>query len=121
MGFIMNTLCQFLNKPRVIAVFVLICCLYVLHLTTTRFLSDMKKGRDDMVTSLRQAQTSEPQIAAISQAFDRITSEVDDVAMSLFGFTSVVLVAAFAVRHKEPPRHDAERQAQGELRHGHVA
>jgi hypothetical protein len=81
----------------------------------------MKHARDDMVAALQQSQTSAPQIAAISQAFDRITSNVDSMAISFFAFTSVVLVCAFTVRRSEPSRKDTQQQSQGELRHDHVA
>ncbi len=87
------------------AVFVLLACLFVLHSTATRFLSDMRSDRNDMVASLRQAQTPEPQITAISRGFDRITSDVHSMSTSFFAFTSVVLICAFTVRNREL-RHD---------------
>ncbi len=117
----MNTLIQFFQKPVVLALFVLVGCLYILNSVSMRFESAMKHDRDDMVAALHQSQTSEAQIAAISQAFDRITSNVDSMAISFFAFTSVVLVCAFAVRRNEPSRKDTQQQPQGELRHDHVA
>jgi hypothetical protein len=116
----MNALIQFLKKPVALAIFVLIACLYVLHSTSTRFVSDMRKDRDEMVASLRQAQTPEPQIAAIFAGFDCIISDVDSMATSFFAFTSVVLVCAFAVRHKGSPHQDTQSQAHGELKHDQV-
>jgi len=116
----MNALIQFLKKPAVMASFVLVVSVYILESTATRFLTDMRKDRHDMVASLRQAQTPEPQVAAISQAFDRITSNVNSMAISFFAFTSVLLVCVFAARHREPPDQDAQPQEQRELKHDHV-
>jgi uncharacterized BrkB/YihY/UPF0761 family membrane protein len=116
----MNALFQSFKKPVVMALFVLVCCLYVFNSTATRFLSDMRKDRDDMVVSLRQAQTPEPQVTAISKAFDRIISNVNSMVGSYFMFTSVVLVAAFAVRYREPSHQNTQHQGQEELKHDRV-
>jgi hypothetical protein len=117
----MNKLKQFLGNPVVLAVFVLVSSAYTLNFTASRFFADMKKDQDDMVASLRQAQTPEPQIAAISRAFDGTTSEVGSMAISFFSFTTVVLVACYLARRSGPPRHDMLAQApQRELKHDHV-
>jgi hypothetical protein len=68
----------------------------------------MRKDRDDMVASLHQAQTPEPQIVAISNAFDGITSNVHFMAISFFSFTSIMLVATIGMigrqsRHQDTP------------------
>jgi hypothetical protein len=118
----MKTLKQFLSNPVAQAFIILAACIYILNSTADRFWSEARQDRDDMVASLRQAQTPEPQIAAISKGFDRITSDVSSMAMTFFSFTSVVLVAAFVVRRRsEPPRQDVQQQPHGELRHEHVA
>jgi hypothetical protein len=117
----MNTLIQFFQKPAVMALFVLAACIYTLNSTIDRFWSEARQDRDDIVASLRQAQTPEPQIAAISKGFDRITSNVGSMAMSFFSFTSVVLVAGFVIsRRNEQPRKDAQ-QPRGEMKHEPVA
>jgi len=118
----MNKLKQFLSNPVVLAVFVLVSCVYILNTTASRFYARMEKDKDDMVASLRQAQTPEPQIAAISRAFDGTTSEVGSMAISFFAFTSVVLVVCCVVRRNTPPRQDTqESQPQRELKPDHVA
>lgn len=104
------------------ALFVLVACLYVLHSTTTGFLSDMRKERDEMVASLRQAQTPEPQITAISKGFDRMTSEVNSMSMSFFAFTSVVLVCAFAPgRHSDTSSRNEGKRQEDVLKHESAA
>src|SRR5208283_1135473 len=114
----MNAPKQFFGNPIVQALIVLVACLYILDSTSNRFLSDMRKSRDDMVASLRQAQTAEPQIAAISAGFDRITSDVHSMALTFFSFTSVILIAAFSARRRsESTRQDPQQQAHGESGH----
>jgi hypothetical protein len=117
----MKNISQFLSKPAVLALVVLLGGLYIFNSTSTRYFERIKSDRDDLITSLHQAQMSEPQVAAISWAFDRVASEAGDLAMSFFSFTIVVLVAAFAVRRSEPPQREIPQQPQGELRHDHVA
>jgi len=61
-----------------------------------------------MVASLHQAQTPEPQIVAISTAFDDITSNVQSLADDFFSFTLVMLVGTISMigrqpRHQYPP------------------
>jgi hypothetical protein len=48
-----------------------------------------------MVKSLHRANAPEPQIAAISEGFDRIASDVHSIATELFSFASVALVVVF--------------------------
>jgi hypothetical protein len=115
-NFIMNAI-RFLKRPVVLALFVLAACVYILDSTATRFYTRAQIDRDDMVASLRQAQTPEPQIAAISKAFDGIISEAGSMATSFFAFTSVILVCAFAARRGEPSRKDFQKQPDGELKH----
>ena len=116
----MNSLSKFLKKPAVTTVFALAACLYVLQSTSTRFVSDMREGRDELVASLRQAQTPEPQIAAISACVDRIKSDVDLMTTTFFSFTSVILIVFFATKQREQ-RRDEEPEVKGELRHDHAA
>jgi len=118
----MSVLFQKLTKTPVMALFVLVACLYVLHSTTTRFLADMRHDRDEMVASLRQAQTPEPQISAISKGVDRMTSDVNSMTMSFFAFTSIVLVCTFAAgRRSDPPNQNALKHQEGVLKHEPVA
>jgi hypothetical protein len=104
------------------ALIVLVACIYILNSTSSRFLSDMRKSRDDMAASLRQAQTPEPQITAISTGFDRITSDVHSMALTFFSFTAIVLVAAFSARRRsELPHLDSQQQTQRDSKHEAVA
>jgi hypothetical protein len=83
----------------------------------------MKTDRDDMVVALHQSQASEPQIAAISQAFDQTTSNVESMAKSVyaFGFMLAGMISWFSIRRSEPPRQNKQQEPHGELRHDHVA
>jgi hypothetical protein len=76
-------------------------CVYVLLSTSTRFLSDTKKDRNEMVASLRQAKAPEPQIIAISAGFDHLASEVHSMGLSFFTFTSVLLTALAGLRQRD--------------------
>jgi len=116
----MKNISQFMSKPAVLALVVLLSGLYIFHSVSTRYFERVESDRVDLVASLHQAQMPEPEIAAISQAFDKVASESGDMAMSFFAFTAVVLVAAFAVRRSEPPQREIPQQPQGELRHDHV-
>jgi hypothetical protein len=117
----MKDISHFLSKPAVLALVVLLGGLYTFHSVSTRYFERVKGDRDDLVASLRQAQTPEPEITAISRAFDRVASEAGDMAMSFFAFTSVVLVTVFAVRRSEPPREAIQQKPHGELRRDHAA
>jgi len=117
----MKNISQFLGKPAVLALVVLLGGLYIFHATSTRYFERVKSDRDDLVASLHRAQMSEPQVAAISRAFDRVASGAGDLAMSFFSFTIVVLVAAFAARRSEPPWREIPQEPKGELKHDHVA
>ena len=107
-GFTMNALLRFLKTPIVTGFFLIAACVCILHTESSSFLSDMRKDRDDLVVSLRQAQTPEPQITAMSHAFDRITSNVDGITTSFFAFASVLVVGAFGAMYKGPARQDAQ-------------
>ena len=100
----MSAIREILQKPAVTAMFILVVCTCVMHSTSKDFMSDMREDRNDMVASLRQAQTPEPEVMAISKGFDRIASDVRIMGTSFFGFTTVVLVVAFAAKRNEPPR-----------------
>jgi hypothetical protein len=97
-------------------VFILVGCLYVLLSTSTRFLSEAKEDRDEMVASLRKAQTPEPQVMAISSGFDHITTRVHSMGISFFTFTSILLVTIAGRRQSDLPRRDIEHQPHTELR-----
>jgi hypothetical protein len=116
----MNAIYEFLHKPAVMTVLVLIACLYIMHSTSKDFLSDMQKDRDDMVASLRQAQTPEPQIMAISKGFDRITWNVYTMGTSFFAYTAILLIGAYAENLRKPTHQDSQRP-RGELPQGKVA
>jgi hypothetical protein len=105
---IMNKLSQLLRKPTLFALAVLICGVWIFQSAATHYSSDMRKDRDNMVASLHQAQTPEPQIVAISTAFDDITSNVQSLADDFFSFTLVMLVGTISMigrqpRHQYPP------------------
>jgi len=116
----MKTALQFLNKPAVLALFVLAGCLFMLHSVSTRFFDRVRSEREDLVASLRQAQTPEPEIAAISKAFDRVTSDSGNMAISFFAFTSVVLVCGFTVRSGKPLHDEIQQPQHRELKPDHV-
>jgi hypothetical protein len=97
----MNALFQFLNKPAVIAVFVLVACLFMLETTFTSRMSEMRTSRHDMVVALRQAGTPEPQIKAISQGIADTASGVSSMSEAYFCFTAVMLFLLF---RREFPR-----------------
>jgi hypothetical protein len=113
----MNALKQFFGNPIMQALFVLAAGIYILNSNSSRFLSDVSKSRDDMVASLRQAQTPEPQVAAISKGFDQMTSDVHHMALSFFSFTMVMLVATISARHRsESPRQEPQSKIVEESR-----
>ena len=99
------------------AAYVLVCCVYLLHVVDAQFLSDMEKDKSDMVASLRQAQTPEPQIMAVSKAFDRIASNVSSMSVSFFAFTTVVIVGAYTFRRNDPPREETKKLPHDDLKH----
>jgi hypothetical protein len=97
----MNALFQFLKKPAIMAVFVLVACLFILETTFTSRMSDMRTSRSNMVIALRQAGTPEPQIKAISQGIADTASGVSSMSETYFCFTSLVLFLLF---RREFPR-----------------
>jgi hypothetical protein len=101
---------RFLKRPGILELFILVACVYILDSTATRFYTRSQTDRDEMVASLRQAHTPEPQIAAISKAFNGIISEAGGMATTFFGFTTVMLVCAFINRRVKPSRQDPQRQ-----------
>jgi hypothetical protein len=112
----MKDLIQVLNKPFVVALFILLGSIYILNSISTEFVSNAKKDREEMVKSLRQAQTPEPQVVAISAGFDRLTSEVDSMAVSFFGFFSMVMVLVVGTRQRDLSPRNSEPQTRGELK-----
>jgi hypothetical protein len=102
---IMNAIFQFLRKPVVMAVFVLVACLFILETTFKSRMSEMRTSRSDMVVALRQAGTPEPQIKAISQGIADTASGVGSMSEAYFCFTSVMLFLLF---RREFPRKDSQ-------------